>query len=186
MSKIDELLEAFRSLNPQEKREFIRRLQGEIEGEPGVNLFLFGEDFTAVDTAWEGEADYVILFDGGSEGNPGPGYGSYVLLTKDGRRRIRRFEYGKVTSNEAEYETLIRALSELISTIEESGKSPAEFTVEIRGDSALVVNQVLGSWKAREPRMKLKRNEVRRLLGRFKNYRLIKVPRSEVSELLGH
>ena len=37
---------------------------------------------------FEGAPDYVVVFDGGSEGNPGFGYGSYAVITRDGRRLL--------------------------------------------------------------------------------------------------
>ena len=34
-------------------------------------------------------SDYVLIFDGGSKGNPGPGYGSYVIRrVQDGAERL--------------------------------------------------------------------------------------------------
>ncbi|MCS7285921.1 MAG: ribonuclease HI family protein [Anaerolineae bacterium] len=139
-----------------------------------------------IEPDWEGEAHYTIIFDGGSEGNPGPGYGSYAIITKTGRKRFYRLTFGEMSSNEAEYRALASALSELISIIEGAGRSPEEFTLEVQGDSALVINQVLGLWKAREQNLKELRDEVRRLLGRFKAWRLVKVPRTQVKKKLGH
>ncbi len=135
---------------------------------------------------WEGQAHYTIIFDGGSEGNPGPGYGSYAIITRTGQKRIYRLSFGEMTSNEAEYRTLVSALSELIKIVEKGGKNPEEFTLEVRGDSALVINQVLGTWKTREPNLRALRDEVRSLLGRFKAWRLVKAPREEVKRELGH
>ena len=187
--EFDELWQAIQALDPGEKQELFERLKAEIgeeAGEQAKTPSFLKQSFTVPDAAWEDEADYVILFDGGSEGNPGPGYGSYLLKTRSGRKRITRLEFGEATSNEAEYKTLLAALTELVEEIERAGKSPAEFTVEVRGDSALVVNQVLGRWKAKEPRLKALRDEARRLLSRFKAHRVLKVPREEVKAELGH
>ncbi len=170
-------------LSLEEKRALLEQLKAELEGGGSAGE---AQGFTAVDTAWDAPADYVIVFDGGSYGNPGPGYGSYALRTPDGRRKLRRFEFGNVTANEAEYKTLLSSLKELLEEIERAGKSPADFTVEVRGDSALVVNQILGAWKTKEPRLRALRDEARRLLGRFKAHRVLKVPREEVKGLLGH
>jgi ribonuclease HI len=139
-----------------------------------------------IEPDWEGEAHYTITFDGGSEGNPGPAYGSFAITTKDGRKKIYRLSFGKMTANEAEYRTLASALAELISILDKHGRTPEDFTVEVRGDSALVINQILGFWKTNDPNLKELRDEVRSLLSRFKNYRLVKIPRGQVKEELGH
>lgn len=79
-------------------------------------------------------SDYVIVFDGGSLGNPGVGYGSYALLTRNGHRAVQRLSLGEyVTNNEAEYDTLIAALRDLIGRIEASGRDPSAYTLEVRG-----------------------------------------------------
>ena len=140
---------------------------------------------TSVD--FEGAPDYVIVFDGGSEGNPGFGYGSYAVFSRDGRRRVRRLDFGDdMTSNEAEYDTLIAALEDVSERVESAGKRPADFTVEIRGDSNLVLRQVRGEWKAKVERMRHRRDVVRSLLSRFGGYRLVEQPREESVKVLGH
>ena len=56
-------------------------------------------------------SDYTIVFDGGCKSNPGQMYGSYELTARTGLSNIQRcyFTYG--TSNQAEYLSLITALS---------------------------------------------------------------------------
>jgi ribonuclease HI len=69
--------------------------------------------------------DYIVIFDGGSRGNPGPGYGSYRLRTRDGREDVRRLEFGEaMTNNEAEYRTLIAALDDLIGESNRRERTP--------------------------------------------------------------
>jgi ribonuclease HI len=96
--------------------------------------------------------DYALVFDGGSRGNPGPGYGSYQLTrVADGKQKIKRLEFGThVTNNVAEYRALIAGLEDVAGMIKAAGKSPAEFSLDIRGDSKLVVEQVNGRWKVRD------------------------------------
>ena len=132
--------------------------------------------------------DYQILFDGGSRGNPGPAYGSYALTrVADGKREIVRLSFDRpMTNNEAEYETIIAALSDLIRRIERAHRSPGQFTVTIEGDSQLVIRQVSGTWKARDERMRAYRDQVRALLSRFREYRLRQRPRREIVRVLGH
>lgn len=132
--------------------------------------------------------DYLIVFDGGSRGNPGQGYGSYALTRlQDGARRLERLEFGGgYTNNEAEYDTLIAALEDLAHRIEEAGRQPKEFSLEIRGDSALVINQIQGRWKAKEARMAERRDRARELLRRFGSVDLRAHPRAESVRVLGH
>jgi ribonuclease HI len=132
--------------------------------------------------------DYILTFDGGSRGNPGLGYGSYAIRrVRDGAERLERLELGDgYTNNEAEYDTLIAALHDLISRIEDGGRQPQEFAVEVRGDSALVINQLQGQWKAKEPRMRERRDRCLPLLQRFLGVHLKLQPREESVRILGH
>ena len=133
-------------------------------------------------------ADVTIVFDGGSQGNPGPGYGSYALARAgDGSQDLVRLDFGRtMTNNEAEYETLIAGLQGLTERVEASGRSPSDVSVEARGDSALVIHQVEGTWETKDDRMRLLRNRVRDLRRRFKAHRLVLQSRDESVRVLGH
>ena len=140
----------------------------------------------------------IIVFDGGSRGNPGEGYGSYCLdykyqsdkkqpLSGTGKPVIVRQHLGeRMTNNEAEYDILIAALSTFLGSLELKREDPQEIAVEIRGDSQLVISQVTGEWRARETRLALRRDKVRALLARFGQYRLVHQPRAKSVALLGH
>jgi ribonuclease HI len=132
--------------------------------------------------------DYTIVFDGGSKGNPGLGYGSYQIVRRsDGKSRVRRLEYpGQTTNNEAEYLTLIRALEELVAGVEKSGNAPRDFSVEVLGDSRLVLNQVGGQWKVNEARLRPLCEQARALLSQFGYAKLTWHRRAKSVEVLGH
>jgi ribonuclease HI len=132
--------------------------------------------------------DYTIVFDGGSRGNPGQGYGSYALRRdQDGRVRLRRLRFGdQVTSNQAEYQALIAALEDLIGTIEKAGRSPADFSIEIRGDSRLVLHQLDGKWKTKSLNLMPLRDRAAELLAELGSYELTWQPREESVKILGH
>ncbi len=189
MKAVDEVLVAISALSEAEKRELFQELSA-IEGFPDSSgLSEARKPTLAFDAGQlEDQPDYVLVFDGGSLGNPGPGYGSYALIrTSDGRKRVVRLDFsGQMTSNEAEYDTLIAGLSDLIQRLTEANQSPSEFSIEVRGDSSLVTNQVSGVWKARDERMRARRNQVRELLGRFAAYGLRLQPRQESVRILGH
>lgn len=133
-------------------------------------------------------ADFVLVFDGGSRGNPGPGYGSFLIVRQsDGTERRKPLRFGPgMTNNEAEYDTLIAALEELRAWIAESGLDVANASVEVRGDSRLVLRQVGGQWRAKEERMAERRDRARALLKGFGRFRLVEQPREESVRLLGH
>lgn len=183
--RVTDILSAVASLSEEDRAELLRRLAAEYPSfSPSQRAMPL--PFEAEEP--EGEADYVIVFDGGSHGNPGPGYGSYALTRRhDRKERIVRLEFGRdMTNNEAEYETLIAALEGLIERIEQAGRSSRDFSVEIRGDSKLVLNQIDGTWKARNNRMRVLRDRARRLVSRFDAHRLVHQEREESVRILGH
>lgn len=128
-----------------------------------------------------------IVFDGGSKGNPGEGYGSYQLLWPGTQPQVVRLRFGdRVTNNEAEYDTLIAALDAVMKRLEDNHADPTGARIDIRGDSLLVVNQVMGKWQCKEERMQERRDHVRALLKRFGQWRLSHHDRSNSVKALGH
>ena len=129
-----------------------------------------------------------VVFDGGSKGNPGQGYGSYALVWPgQAKPEIVRLTYGdRVTNNEAEYDTLINALQDLLERVKTAGGVPTNVFVEIWGDSQLVVNQVNGSWKINKPPLQARCDKARSLLQQFGFAALNYHPREESVALLGH
>jgi len=132
--------------------------------------------------------DYTLIFDGGSYGNPGLGYGSYVLIrNKDGKQRVERLRFGEdMTSNEAEYRTLIAGLEDLVSTIRKAGRSPHEFSLEVRGDSRLILYQVAKRYKTKKLHLMPLRDKVEELLEEFRSITLIWQRRDKSERVLGH
>jgi ribonuclease HI len=133
------------------------------------------------------KSDYMIVFDGGSIGNPGRGYGSYAITGPGGEQRITKLEFsGRVTSNEAEYDTLAAALEGLLAALRAAGDDPAATSVSVRGDSLLVINQLTGEWKARELRMQERRDRILALARHFKRVSYVHQPRARSVAVLGH
>jgi ribonuclease HI len=133
-------------------------------------------------------ADYLIIWDGGSKGNPGLGYGSYQLTAvATNKSGVETLEFpGKMTNNEAEYETLIAALDTLATKIRERGRDPKGYKLDLRGDSLLVVNQLLKKWKAKDERMAAYRDRTLALLQQFGGYTIRHHDRSYSVAALGH
>ena len=142
------------------------------------------------------KSDYTIVFDGGSLGNPGRGYGSFAVASNGEAAnsaaqaspwQIKRLNFdGRVTNNEAEYDTLISALETLPETLRAAGKEPGQITVDVRGDSQLVIFQVTRRWKAHEPRMAERRDRVLVLVKQFKHVSFAHQPRAQSVKILGH
>jgi ribonuclease HI len=131
--------------------------------------------------------EYILVFDGGSKGNPGLSYGSFRIQEK-GRKPFRpvRLEFGRGTNNEAEYKSLIAGLEALIAKIESEDIDPSACLVEVRGDSQLVLNQLSGDWKVKNLRMRRLWDQAQELLSRFKEQRLRHQSRNRTVEILGH
>ncbi len=124
-----------------------------------------------------------IIFDGGSIGNPGRGYGSYQLTVGGKAEPPKRLEFGSHhTNNEAEYDTLTRALEAVL----RRAKVPLRVQLDIRGDSQLVINQINGAWKAKDPRMRERLEQVRALLQQFGGWTATWHERSKSVKALGH
>ncbi len=88
----------------------------------------------------------VIHIDGAARGNPGPAGIGVMLEAGDGLLHRAFCQYiGKATNNVAEYKALLLALRE-------AGKlQPA--VVKIRSDSELLVRQIQGRYRVRNPRL---------------------------------
>jgi ribonuclease HI len=101
--------------------------------------------------------DLVAHIDGGARGNPGPaGYGVH-LATAAGAPVAEIYGYlGVATNNIAEYAALL-ALLERALTIQ-----PASLVV--RSDSELLVRQMKGEYRVKDPKLKVLHDEARRLL----------------------
>lgn len=127
---------------------------------------------------------FEIVFDGGSLGNPGKGYGSYEITSSGSVVRLHRHDYGdNVTNNQAEYQTLIEAVSWLHS---ELGNRVGSASVVIYGDSALVINQATGKWKVKNEGLKPLHQTLTSLLREFGNVRLQWHARKNSVARLGH
>jgi ribonuclease HI len=125
----------------------------------------------------------ALIFDGGSIGNPGRGYGSYQLTVRGKAEPVKRLEFeGNYTNNEAEYDTLLGALETLL----RRAKDPKQMQLDIRGDSQLIINQITGAWKAKDARMQERRERVLALLAQFGSWTATWHPRAKSVKALGH
>lgn len=128
-----------------------------------------------------------VVFDGGSKGNPGRGYGSFVIMAPGRQPNLVQREYpGLMTNNEAEYQTLLEALQYILGTLESSGRDPHGYELDLRSDSELLVKQMKGEYKTRHAPLRERGEAAHRLLRRFGQWHLLWHPREESVALLGH
>ena len=132
-------------------------------------------------------ADITLIFDGGSLGNPGKGYGSFAYRGLIETARPVRLDYaGTTTSNEAVYLTLLLGLRTIIHELARDARDASTTTISVLSDSKLVVEQVSGRWKVRHAPLRPLHAEARDLLSQFASWRLEWQPRLESVRLLGH
>jgi ribonuclease HI len=130
---------------------------------------------------------YTLVFDGGSKGNPGKTFGSYRIQQAGQRPQTPiRLSFGVGTNNEAEYRALIAGLQALLGQLEAQGRAAEDVHLVIRGDSRLVLSQVGGAWKAKNPRMRALRDEAQHLISSFRETEFIHQDRGRSVAILGH
>jgi ribonuclease HI len=93
------------------------------------------------------DATITLNFDGGSRGNPGPAGVGVVLAADDATPLVTLGKFiGQATNNAAEYMALIVGLRE-------AAKLGARKLL-IRGDSELVIKQMRGEYRVKNPALK--------------------------------
>lgn len=112
----------------------------------------------------------TVSCDGAARGNPGPAGIGAVVQAGDGRVLAQVAEgIGVATNNVAEYMAAIRGLS----LAHDMGGS----AVLLRSDSKLLIEQLSGRWKVKNPTLIRLHREARAGLARFDRARLEHVPR---------
>ncbi len=97
----------------------------------------------------------VAYTDGASMGNPGP-MGIGVVIYKDGFRVEELSKYiGRGTNNIAEYSAVIKAL--------ETAHQMGEKQIHVKSDSQLVIRQLGGAYKVKDPKLKTLKRRIDRL-----------------------
>jgi ribonuclease HI len=129
-------------------------------------------------------ADYTIVFDGGSLGNPGQGYGSYEIIGPEGSIAAHTLQFGNdVTNNQAEFRALIGALEDLLAR---TGAEARSRSLAVRGDSQLVIRGLNGEWRVKHPGLQPLHRQASDLLRRFGSVDLAWHPRRESVRAFGH
>ena len=117
--------------------------------------------------------------DGGARGNPGPAAYGYVLEAQDGTVLAAHGErIGVATNNVAEYRGLLAGLAKAVDL------GAAE--VEVISDSELLVKQMRGEYKVKNPALRELSLEAARLSRRLEkvSYRAVRREHNELADRL--
>nr|4H8K_A Chain A, Ribonuclease H [uncultured organism]4H8K_B Chain B, Ribonuclease H [uncultured organism] len=119
----------------------------------------------------------IIYTDGGARGNPGPAGIGVVITDEKGNTLHESSAYiGETTNNVAEYEALIRALEDL----QMFGDKLVDMEVEVRMNSELIVRQMQGVYKVKEPTLKEKFAKIAHIkMERVPNLVFVHIPREK-------
>ena len=117
--------------------------------------------------------EVLIYSDGGARGNPGPAAIGAVVFdpATDPPTRLATVSerIGVTTNTVAEYRAVIAAL--------EAARHYHARTVRIRCDSMLVVRQLQGAWRVKQPHLRPLHEQARALLADYEVVDLAHVPR---------
>jgi ribonuclease HI len=117
----------------------------------------------------------TVHVDGGARGNPGPAAIGVAVSDPDGNVLERHSEtIGVATNNVAEYRALLRGI--------EAARSLGAAEIELVGDSELVVKQVKGEYRVKDPGLKPLHAEVRAALAPFASWTIRHVRREQNAE----
>ncbi|PIR85596.1 ribonuclease H [Candidatus Kaiserbacteria bacterium CG10_big_fil_rev_8_21_14_0_10_44_10] len=122
----------------------------------------------------------IIHSDGGARGNPGPAAIGVVIETDDKEVLEEISEYiGESTNNIAEYTAVLRGLQVLKARY---GKETTDLEIDWKLDSELVVKQLAGEYKVKNPGLRSIFLEIQDLRAHFPKLSLSHVRREENKE----
>jgi ribonuclease HI len=132
-----------------------------------------------------GPPDYTLILITrlSGQGQPG-GMGEYHIRTKDGRTRTGQVTHLEAdTVDEAEYHTLIAALTDLAARITAAGRDPSAYILAIYSRQELVVKQLTGAYRVKAAALQPLYAEARALLAGFRGAAVIWKPAGEWKSL---
>jgi ribonuclease HI len=117
----------------------------------------------------------VANVDGGARGNPGPAAIAAVVATPEGEVLEEIGEtIGPATNNVAEYRALLLGI--------ERAQALGAIELDLVGDSELIVRQVKGEYKVKDPTLRELHAQVRAALGGFDRWSIRHVRREHNAE----
>ena len=116
------------------------------------------------------EAEWLLTVDGAARGNPGDAGCGAAISDESGAvvKELSRY-LGKATNNVAEYEALLMGLEALIAM----GKKK----IRVQSDSELLLRQLNGQYRARDPKLQMRFERARSLLRHFDRCTIVHVRR---------
>jgi len=114
----------------------------------------------------------TIYTDGGAQPNPGPAGTGIVILDESGAVIFEAsHSIGHATNNQAEYKAVITGL-------QEAARLQAEH-VQLRSDSELLVKQIKGEYRVRNPDLKPLFEHTRELMRAFQSCHVSHIRREQ-------
>jgi ribonuclease HI len=101
----------------------------------------------------------TVHIDGAARGNPGPAAWAFVLARPDGRVEEKAETLGTATNNVAEYTALVEAL--------DYAQQLGLRRLDVFSDSELLVKQINGEYRVKNPDLKQLYDEARDLMRNF-------------------
>lgn len=115
---------------------------------------------------------FTTYSDGGARGNPGPAGIGFVVYDAQEQEIVRfKKHIGDATNNQAEYQALLEAIKQVESL---GGQELVSYL-----DSELVVRQLSGVYKIKEPGLQPLAAEILRHTSKFKKIHFEHVPREK-------
>jgi len=116
------------------------------------------------------EGVWSVFCDGASRGNPGLAGAGVVLVAPDGEVRKQHKEFlGQTTNNVAEYRGLLLALK--------LARSLGIIRIRVYSDSQLLVRQINGFYRVKQPHLLALWQEAQQELQKFESHEVFHVPR---------
>lgn len=104
---------------------------------------------------------YQIFTDGGARGNPGPSASAFVVYDRNNRIIFNKGYYlGVATNNFAEYDALLKS----ILWLDSQEIKPTSVIYYL--DSLLIVNQINGIYKVKEPSLIVIYNQIKSIINK--------------------
>lgn len=122
---------------------------------------------------------YKLYFDGNK--TPKGTTCTCVILSEDEQRIVEETVMlpQQTTVNQAEYYGVLTGVEKLIQYLAKHNVSLQDVSVEIYGDSQLVIKQLEGQYECKDPQLRVLRSKVRNMLSKFKSYSFYWIPREE-------
>jgi ribonuclease HI len=160
---------------PAELKSALRRGAGALDFEEKPSGAPPADACTCVETPGTGPGAelgaVVIHTDGASRGNPGPAAAGLAIYCGGKLVEAAGQYLGRMTNNQAEYNALLLALKRARELGAES--------VTIRTDSELMVRQIMGRYRVKDPHLQKLFAAAKDLIRAFASFRVEHVPREQ-------